>query len=63
MAVRLNNQKLRSVKRKPRLSISAESIEADFAEPRTIQILAEEQRKFLSSIKGALEDVELPPDD
>lgn len=35
--------------------------EAEFAEPRTIQQLAAEQREFLASIEAPLEDVELPP--
>ena len=38
-------------------------VEADFAEPRTIQQLADEQRRSMAAIPEPLEDVELPPDD
>ena len=43
----------------------AEVIEADFPEPKTIQILAAEQRQFMKHMAdiGPLINVKLPPDD
>jgi hypothetical protein len=39
-----------------------EIVEADFEEPRTVAMLAQEQRAFLATLPDDLEDVDLPLD-
>lgn len=62
MAVRMDKKQARELETDSRRS-RGEQFEADFAEPRSIEILAEEHRRFLATITEPLEDVELPPDD
>ena len=37
-----------------------EAVAADFEEPRSVAMLAQEQRAFLATLSDELEDVELP---
>ena len=62
MAIRMDKSQSRELEKPSRRS-GVEEFEADFAEPRSIEVLAEEHRRFLASITEPLEDVELPPDD
>lgn len=41
----------------------APGFEPDFDEPRTVESLAAERRRFVASVDEPLLDIELPPDD
>ena len=63
LAVKIHDQKARSSKRSANPPQPKIAVPADFAEPRTIRELAEEQRQSMAAIREPLEDVQLPPDE
>ena len=62
MAIRMDKKQARELDM-PSTRSGNEEFDADFAEPRSIEVLAEEHRRFLATITEPLEDVHLPPDD